>query len=72
MGKIRGFHDLKSGSARSAAYGLLEKAYAFSSCDAYAAEASLVERSNRDKGNTESDSDSDSMLTYRRAESKVH
>jgi hypothetical protein len=30
----------------SAAYGLLEKANAFSSCDAYAAEAFLVERSN--------------------------
>jgi hypothetical protein len=33
----------KSGSARSAAYGLLEKAIAFPSCDAYAAEAFLVE-----------------------------
>ena len=30
----------------STAYGLLEKANAFSSCDAYAAEAFLVERSN--------------------------
>jgi len=30
----------------SAAYGLLEKANAFSSCGAYAAEAFLVERSN--------------------------
>jgi len=60
----------KSASVRLAAYGLLEKAYAFSSCDAYAAEAFLVEHSNRDKGNTKSVSDS--MLTYRRAESEVH
>jgi len=30
----------------SAAYGLLERANALSSCDAYAAEAFLVERSN--------------------------
>jgi hypothetical protein len=36
----------KSESARLAAYGLLEKAIAFPSCDAYAAEAFLVERSN--------------------------
>ena len=34
----------KSRSARLAEYGLLEKANAFSSCDAYAAEAFLVER----------------------------
>ncbi len=34
----------KGASAHLAAYGLLEKANAFSSCDAYAAEAFLVER----------------------------
>lgn len=34
----------KSESPRLAAYGLLEKANAFPSCDAYAAEAFLVER----------------------------
>jgi hypothetical protein len=34
----------KGASARLSAYGLLEKANAFSSCDAYAAEAFLVER----------------------------
>jgi hypothetical protein len=33
----------KSASARLAAYRLLEKANAFPSCDAYAAEAFLVE-----------------------------
>jgi hypothetical protein len=35
---------IESASARLAAYGLLEKAIAFSSCDAFAAEAFLVER----------------------------
>jgi len=36
----------KSQAPWSAAYGLLERANALSSCDAYAAEAFLVERSN--------------------------
>ncbi|WP_043933037.1 hypothetical protein [Bacillus sp. EB01] len=53
-----------------APYGLLEKAITFSSCDADAAEAFLVEGLEGDKGNTMSSSES--MLTYRNEGTEVH